>query len=339
MNDIRQQLAKLDLFVGYDLTKYQICIEPIAQGTSHQCFKVTLIDNLNASNTKQYFAKYLVGHYSASIEIEATMLAAKHKFGATLVYTDQTWLISEFIDGQTLAQVTMPTDEKMDIAMQLMAKLHQLSDASLAKLEALNVIGIISSLISTHSASFIEQFSLEKMALLNRWLAVQNSQLASLTNRLNLVLCHGDVNFSNIIKTKTKTNANKLASHQSSSPCVLVDFECASIAPVEFDIAMFVAINHSELTLLDLTVDQYVHMYLGYKNASANSIDSAQSSIGKVDKNLVNALLPCCYLLNGLWYLENSLKQNHCSNLQALANEQLANFGDLSGIKLVGHCE
>ena len=121
------------------------------------------------------------------------------------------------------------------------------------------------------------------------------------------VMCHGDVNFSNIIID------------QHSKPW-LIDFECAAIGNVEFDIAMFIAINHLPDNYLEYIFD----CYQKHNNVS-------------ISHSLVQSYLACCYLINGLWYQGKSNDIESGSNYLMLANKQYKQFDllNLSKKKLV----
>ena len=105
-----------------------------------------------------------------------------------------------------------------------------------------------------------------------------------------LTLCHGDLNFNNLI-------VDQLSSGR------LIDFESACLAEVEFDLAMLVAVNL--LTDIDLN-----HLVSQYRESRRNILLTNQSikcqyqeSDDVASTKKVTRYLFFCYLINGLWYL------------------------------------
>ena len=88
------------------------------------------------------------------------------------------------------------------------------------------------------------------------------------------VVCHGDLNFTNIL-------------HDNDNTAWLIDFECAQLAPPEFDLAMFIAVNN--IATQDIT-----HIIAEY---------SALMPTSRLNKSLLHYYLLFSLLINGLWYL------------------------------------
>ena len=108
-----------------------------------------------------------------------------------------------------------------------------------------------------------------------------------------LVVCHGDVNFSNVIFGKNT---------------YLVDFECACKAEAEYDLAMMIAINL-------LNKSQQSTLLTTYE--INNSIKPCYDRL--------SSYLPYCYLINGLWYLLKYREEGHSKYYQ-LAQKQFSAF-------------
>jgi thiamine kinase-like enzyme len=195
-------------------------IVPIITGLSSQCYQV------NADN-KKFFTKKL----TTSIESTLSVDAALENISPKVIYHDQQWLITEFIDSNDLSSCSQPINEKISMAIKLMAKCHQLKTTSLELLPN----EIAHTLINKIHFSFSQQNELKKIV---------NQLISSLTNTTHLVCCHGDLNFSNIL-------------FSSKSEVFLVDYECACTAPAEYDIAMFIAVNNLSRDKLTTITEYY----------------------------------------------------------------------------------
>lgn len=219
-------------------------------GLSQHCFKV------NADN-KAYFAKTING----KTEISVTTCAGRSGLSPCVIYHDQQWLICRFIEADNLAISTLDSDDRINHAIYLMVQCHQLN-VEPAELATKDIIKTL--LSNTHYST------LQKTALL----ASSDLILAPLNdnnNNNNGVCCHGDLNFSNILINQDQATW-------------LVDYECACTAPIEYDLAMFIAVNGltDETSII---IEQY----------------QIYSSV-KIDPLLLNAYLLFCYFINALWY-------------------------------------
>ena len=120
--------------------------------------------------------------------------------------------------------------------------------------------------------------------------------LLSLSKQMNRnirkVCCHGDLNYSNILIDRSKQ-------------LWIVDWESSAIAPAEYDIAMFIAVNQ--------ITDQFDSILNTYH----------QYSPIKLDESLVSNYIAVCLLLNALWYLSKSKMQK---SFLTLANQQFELF-------------
>ncbi|WP_114327759.1 phosphotransferase [Candidatus Colwellia aromaticivorans] len=223
-------------------------ISIIAPGLSQHCFKV------NADN-KVYFAKTI----SDNTEVSMALSAGESGLSPNVVYHDQHWLISNFINANNLALSTIVSDEKINHAIKLMVQCHQL------KVEPAELVvkDIINSLVNNLAYSALQQTELCQLAdLISPPLNISR----------NIVCCHGDLNFSNVlINLKQRT--------------WLVDYECACTAPIEYDLAMFIAVNGLASDEVSIIIEQYEY----------------QSSV-YVDPRLLNHYLLFCYFINTLWY-------------------------------------
>lgn len=223
-------------------------INKIPSGLSQHCFKVT-------ADNKVYFAKTI----SNDTEVSVTEYAGKSGLSPSLIYHDKHWLITNFIDANNLAQSTLKTDDKINHAMKLMVQCHQLN----VKPAELSAKYIINSLINNSHYPKSQKVALSQLAELI---------IEPLSISRNDVCCHGDLNFSNVL----------INQYQSAW---LVDYECACIAPLEYDLAMFIAVNNLPSDEITMIIEQY----------------EIQSSL-YVDLQLLNHYLLFCYFINTLWY-------------------------------------
>ncbi|MDX2370227.1 MAG: phosphotransferase [Colwellia sp.] len=223
-------------------------ISKITSGLSQHCFKVS-------ADNKVYFAKTI----NDNTEIAATISAAKSGLSPAVIYHDNDWLISNFIDADNLALSTIYTDDKINHAIKLMVQCHQLK----VKLAELSPEDIITSLLNNSHYTTLQKTVLLQLAKLI---------LAPLNDSTNGVCCHCDLNFSNVLINLEQSTW-------------LVDYECACIAPIEYDLAMFIAVNSLASDEITLIIEQY----------------EVQSSVN-VDLQLLNHYLLFCYFINALWY-------------------------------------
>jgi thiamine kinase-like enzyme len=248
---VEDALSALPCFIQVD------SIFKIASGLSQHCFKVT-------ADNKVYFAKSIIDN----TEVSVTQCAGKSGLSPSLIYHNQHWLVTQFIDASNLAQSTINTDDKINHAMKLMAQCHQL-DVKPAELSTQN---IIKSLINNSYYPESQKIVLLQLAKLI---------LEPLNVSQNSVCCHGDLNFSNVLINQVHSTW-------------LVDYECACIAPIEYDLAMFIAVNSLNSNDRGIIVEQYEH----------------QSSVC-VKPQLLNHYLLFCYFINTLWYFNTYHEQTY----------------------------
>lgn len=238
-------------------------ISVIRLGLSQSCFKVS-------ADNKLYFAKTV----TEDIEVTMAVCASKSGLSPTVIYHDQDWLIYNFINAENLAQNTSDIEEKIEHVIKLMVQCHQLT----IKPTKLAPKNIINSLVNNAYYT-----SLQKSALLQ----FAEIILIPLNNK-NSVCCHGDLNFSNIIINQAQRTW-------------LVDYECACTAPIEFDLAMFVAVNNIDSNEITTIIEQY----------------QVQSPVN-IDQQLLNHYLSFCYFVNALWYFNTYHEKTHTKDKSVL---------------------
>ena len=233
-------------------------IDPITTGLSQASYRVRTSD-------KNYFAKYVAQQY-LSDEIAISQITAKENLSPRVIYHDKHWLISDFINGTDLREAALTLEGKLSCAVKLMTDFHQLS----LPCEPLDVTAIYNGLINAHSNSF----NSEQLATFQQLLALIKSHTGV---NIELVSCHGDLNFNNILVEQSKRSW-------------LIDFECSCKAPAEFDIAMLIAVNELTLEHINELINQYL----------------ARMPQSKLNAQVINYFLLFSYLINGIWYENKS---------------------------------
>lgn len=263
--------------------KHINAIEPINKGLSSQCYLVK-------ADNKKFFAKQI----TSTIEPIVSLLTAKNNLSPSVVYYDKYWLVTKFIEGKNLVESEQLTIEKSTIAIRLMVQYHQLlakQNKHIPKV-ALNPKAVITDLIDKVYVSTTE-ISLKLTQQKTELIMLANQILSALSNPTNVVYCHGDINFSNIILS-TKKQA------------YLIDYECSCFAPVEYDLAMFIAVNNIPKKFIPNIAQLY-------KTYSFSNIDINLSSL--------NHYLQFCYFINSLWYI-SAFRTSGLPTLTFLAEQQ-----------------
>ena len=90
----------------------------------------------------------------------------------------------------------------------------------------------------------------------------------------------------------------------------LIDFECAHIAPGEFDLAMFIAINNLTSQHITQIVAEYMSLVPSYRP----------------NVDLLNYYILYSFYINGLWYFDNIDSLDPDNAMYALGIEQWSAF-------------
>ena len=250
-------------------------IVPITAGLSSQCYQV------HADN-KYFFAKQI----TTSSEPIVSRHAASLQISPKVIYYDQHWLITQFIDAKNLSLYQQTIDKKIVIAIKLMVQCHQIT----VKPVALAPKSIAHALIKKMHSSNLQQTEL---------LHIANQLISKIAHPTNPVCCHGDLNFSNILYSLKKE-------------AYLVDYECACTAPAEYDLAMFIAVNNLTKDKIITIVEHYIEYNIEHNKAH---------SLVDINLPLLNHYLQFCYFINGLWYMDAHNKTD-LSKFARLAKQQ-----------------
>jgi len=275
--DIIQSLKSLPCFTEIEE------LSLLTDGFSHTCVKVTTTTNV-------FFAKKL-NATTAEGEANASMACAEQGISPHIVYLDRQWLITEFIDGTSLADAKINADLKTVIALRLLASCNNLVASEyyqaipmLNTSQSVNALLVKPTSILAPHLNFLDKVTHSLTGAIDSLI---------IKTQPNNVLCHGDVNFTNVLLGKDKR-------------AWLIDFECAHRAPVEFDLAMFIAVNDIPVEQLENIIDTYI--------ALVPSVN--------INFDLLHHYLLYSFYINGLWYLDN--------DLQALAVTQWSAFDSFS---------
>jgi len=265
---------------------------------------------------KSYFAKYLVEN---SIESRVSQLTAAHGLSPKVVYAEQRWLITDFIVGQGLEKSKQSEDEKLAITISLLKQCHAISchvqdnkeQAVLSSVPTLDILVIISQLLQQLKLSKAQSQALKSLiCLLQQNLVKAYSDV----DNIKLVLCHGDVNFSNVMAAENSLATAKVTDKDRKIRHQLLDFECARIAPPEYDLAMLMAVNDIDFSKAAMINTRYQQMKQA-PNKADNIVDNVSYYANKTPMLTDNSLLmvTCYYdlsiLINALWYFEQYQRQ------------------------------
>lgn len=246
-----EMIEVLPCFLAFN-NQSSLNINRIEAGQSSLCFEVK-------HNDKSYFVKYDDNLSFFENELKTSKAASHIALSPKVIYAANCWLVNEFVYGETLDRSSASIPEKISVALDLMRQCHSLK----VELPPLNITKIITCILSHSCFSDTQK---DHVQAILRKLPTQFGN--------NYVVCHSDINFSNIIMTKNKA--------------WLIDFECACLAEKEFEIAMFFAIN-----LLTVTEQNY-----------ALKLYQASNPHVVINMKRLNTYLLYSYLLNGLWYIE-----------------------------------
>lgn len=269
-------------------------ITVIGVGMSQTCFKVTTISAV-------YFVKKL-NRATAKTEISCAqwLSSSTHILTPAVLYYDQQWLVTSYIEANTLEQSTQSYWPKIKTSLSLMCLLHKEDTSKLdyAALPQLNIQKTVDDLL--HSSLVLLVAKKTKIQQVTSLLANLMNTKGSITNDKR-VICHGDMNYQNILI-------------DAAAKSWLIDFEAAHLAPAEFDVAMFIAVNTLSLDDIDEITATY----------SLNRLSSP------LNLELLHYFIMYCFLINGLWYLNRKSSVANKEEFHRLAIEQWSLFNQFA---------
>ncbi len=239
------------------------------QGLSHLSFKVS-------AKGKNYFVKFLtfdanlldqdkqtqLQHNILNQQLAMQNLAQQAGFAAKIIEVDPAgkYIVCEYIEGVLLTDVNLTLVAKLKLIAKLLHKCHCLQGSpvkiDLAKITTeLLEKSSLSAMTKTKLARHIKQILAD--------VASESSQL---------VVCHGDLNFSNVLLSEDNT--------------WLLDWEYSIFAEIEYDIAMTISIN--QITGIDR--EFFIQQYCKNSNNPVNSLK-------------VSVYIELAHIINALWFL------------------------------------
>lgn len=323
----------------------------IDSGLSQSCFRVQVDEH-------QYFAKHIT---SGTTEILANKLAADSDVAPKLIYAEGDWLISEFLSGELLENTQLSEDEQLTVILSLLSKCHRLPFSS-SNLNSQIENSKSANTLVNHSASVLPRLEIEQtisqlfQELSNQQPDVLNqktplteinclmttaesvlqelAQIREEVGQSNEVFCHGDANFSNVIKLENSTTDDADFRYQ------LIDFECACVAPIEYELGMMMAVNEIENSNIEWVITQYTaeQNRQQYSRSSSDIYPDNQQEnhTGIVDnleqmmtlpRNITTGQVTRYYslslIINGLWYF-SKYQQYQDEKYRELANKQFS---------------
>lgn len=306
-------LCQLPCFSSLTVTNIRL----IESGLSQPCFEVGTVN-------QRYFAKYIADNYA---EFAASELASGYGMSPKVVYAGNKWLITEFIEAQSLQQADLATNKKIALILDLLMQCHQIDldlvqvnslmanvksraagdllsplkaqQVEISSLPVLNIAAVISDLLQQLNPN---HFQHQQIALFSEHLQQKLSRLvAQQATDIKKVLCHGDANFSNVLVT------NNGGLSKNSFHGVLIDFECACLAPAEYDLAMMMAVNRIQANEVQEICQQYLLHLAWLKNQNTSSTSDETANKKQINPVSLSIDLVTCYrelsiLINFLWY-------------------------------------
>jgi len=284
MIDNYETLKVLPCFEGFSA----IQLIPVNEGYSQSVFKVfcykTPLTNTGIENTTKlkfklklkqpdaiYIAKRFNKTVSAALEAEVASYSGNVGIGVAPQYCDDTWLISEFAHGQTLAATQLPLIDKTRLCLQALSALHKTPLGTLVQPQTLNIDNVLE--------YFVSNARLSKKIKALFWQIISDFNVEHSLQPHAYI--HGDANFSNIIFSSTNINNSRSNMLEQAR---LIDFEAVSIAPIAYELGMLNAINTLSLGLIEQVIKEV-------------------DDFNVVDIRLVTRYSVLSCIINGLWFM------------------------------------
>ena len=279
--------------------------ESMFYGVSHKNYRA-IADHKQGAD---YFVKLFTGKHAKILynnELEVLKATKNDRFTPTLIEycNKELFIVQSFINGSTLTDSPLSTFNKIKIAGQLTANCHQTIDKQSVNVAELDFNLLVRELLTNVEIPFDK-----KQVVIEKVKAITDS-----LDDIDKVVCHGDVNFSNILMSQIPhDNANVELAY-------LIDWECVSVASRYFDLGMCASINQLGLSNIALLVEQYL------TSLNDNTGICLQNAMAKVTR-----YCDISNVINGLWFLADkqsqlSHGQKECRTLIQSANNQSEHF-------------
>lgn len=301
---------QVDSFVGLgNLTFRDILqVKETSQGFSQSCFMLTTtkgqfiakrFSQLSNFAIEKFVYQFLYNINSCENSLNKKYLSESN-ITASLIDHNNNTLLLEKLSGKSLNLYQSNLSEKIAIAINLMAKFHHQFKATSLEHSPIDTLKL--------SCVFDELMNYAQIARTDK--ANISAYVAKLINNINdkniydkgnnasdNVVCHGDINFTNILIDQNKY--------------WLIDFESTCLMPAEYDIAMMLAVNEITISYVPDTASNYIKQ--------ANKLSEHKV---KINEELISLYYCVALLINGLWYL-GRYHERHNDLLLKKAKQQL----------------
>lgn len=274
-----------------NINKHDItAITPISEGLSQECLLIE-------TKLTAYVVKRFNNTASFKTELSILALLKKGNLTAKLINSHQventSLILMTHLSGKSLKKSSITLLEKLSTATDLLAKFHdELRGYSAPEIQSLALEQVLLELLL--SAKISPKYEQLVTKIIEK--TIKNLSKFDV-DELPKTICHGDFNFTNIIGDK---------------PVKVIDFESASLMPIEYDIAMMMAINKCTLNELN-------HVISVYKNTTTYNIPSQE-----IDSKIVEQYYIASILINGLWFLSKSNETTKKEEFTDLAKAQFS---------------
>lgn len=304
-------LAELIDLAGFN-TKDVLNITAIEQGLSQHCFEIKM-------KQRCIIAKKFSQVTSLTKEVMVLKQLKESGLVPKLLSYSQHIMLMSKLPGKPLS-ILANCREKFEQLISTMVSFHGYSQHishQLTLFPPLLLPEILSELyeyanLTVAQKSMLNRFIQPMLKGCEYLLASSTQQQSSITH----VLCHGDFNTTNVLISDKNS--------------YLIDFESASIMPIEYDLAMMLAVNELSKNEITEAVELYQHIF---DDQSAECFTS-NNEINKANQPILTPLLVQYYYfialsINGLWYLGKYLAEGDVALLNK-ANKQFS----LAGVSL-----
>ena len=304
---------------------------PIEHGISQQCFYVQIQNKLTLN-----FHNYVVKVYQHCKDITSLReYKAYCAFNNTwpnsaklIAYTDNL-LVLEKINGDTLTDYRLkgaPLNDLLTLSVNAMFDLHQLPKPDFNFCLPVSFEKVFEGLFTSFEAQHNNAQRLSHQVYLPHPILARSKQniqiLIEQINTLNknndLVICHGDLNFGNMI-TDQLALIHDTELLVDNILCKIIDFESLCLMPPEYDIAMALAINE----LPESLIAQMCSLYQ-FKRNSTGSHCSQVIKHCVLNETLIGYYYQLALYINGMWYLQQNIEQDKLNQLDKNNNIDLA---------------
>jgi len=243
-----------------------VAIERLNAGLSQECYRVQ-------TTKDEFLAKRFKSVASYEKELAITKQKVLTQVIPQLNAYRENWLISEYLQGSMLSEVEMSFEDKLRVVLPLAKKFYSIA-SNIETSSPLFKDICLPDLIKDMASALGNDVNREQ--LIND--VLQAYQSDSDKSGYEPVLCHGDLNFNNIMY------------HHSLDDWRLFDFESCHYSTVEYDLAMLLAVNEYPITKFDSLLNIFIKHF-------------PKVSLGLVTRNYL-----MCLLINALWYESESIK-------------------------------